>query len=154
MEHEMRRSDRQLPVEVAHALLERGEICQLAMVDKGEPYLVTLNYGFREGTLYFHAARQGRKMDILADGSRVCFTVVPRHELVVAEKGCDYSMKYESVVGWGSVRFLEDPEAKHCALGIIMAQYAPGEFSFPEGSVAATAVFAVDIEEMTAKSNF
>ena len=154
MEHEMRRSDRQLPAEAAPALLQRGEVCQLAMVDQGEPYLVTLNYGFREGTLYFHAARQGRKMDILSDGSRVCFTVVPRHELLAAEKGCDYTMKYESVVGWGVVRFLRDPEEKRCALGIIMAQYAPGVFSFPEAAVAATAVFAVDIEKMTAKSNF
>lgn len=154
MEYEMRRAERQLPVGAAHALLARGEICQLAMVDRGEPYLVTLNYGFKERTLYFHAARQGRKMDILSDGSRVCFTVVQRHELVTAEKACNYSMKYESVVGWGSVRFLQHPDEKRDALGVIMAQYAPGEFSFPDGPVAGTALFAVDIEQMTAKSNF
>lgn len=35
-----------------------------------------------------------------------------------------------------------------------MAHYAQGEFSFPEGALAGTAVFAVDIEQMTAKSNF
>lgn len=150
----MRRVDRQLGGDAAYELLEKGKICHLAMVAEGEPYLVTMNYGYRDGALYFHAAQEGRKMEALGNGSRVCFTVVPRHELVVAEKACGYSMKYESVVGWGKARMVEDPGEKRRALGVIMAQYAPGVFEFPDDAVAATAVFIVEIEELTGKSNF
>jgi len=154
MGQEMRRGDRQLSEEAAHALLKKGTVCHLAMVAQGEPYLVTLNYGFHDRTMYCHCAREGKKMDVLAVCRRVCFTVLPRHELVLAEKGCDYSMKYESVVGYGTVRFLEEREEKCRALGIIMAQYAPGDFAFPDAPLARTAVFAVDIEELTGKSSY
>lgn len=153
MKHEMRRGDRRLSREEAHALLEKGKVCHLALVGQGEPYLVTMNYGYRASTMYFHCASEGKKMEFLADGSRVCFTVVTRHELVVADVPCSYSMKYESVVGYGKVRLLEGHEEKCRALGAIMAQYAPGEFEFPEVTVARTAVFAVDIGEMSGKSN-
>lgn len=154
MPQKLRRGDRELPAQAAQAVLEKGAVCHLAMVDKGEPYLVTLNYGFRDSTLYFHCAKGGRKMEALAEGRRVCFTVVPRHELAVAEQGCDYSMRYESVVGYGTVRFLEEAEEKRRGLGIIMAQYASGEFSFPDGSLARTVVFAVSVEELTGKSSY
>lgn len=154
MRHEMRRRERQLDEAHAHALLEKGDVCHLAMVDRGEPYLVTLNYGYRDSTMYFHCAMQGRKMALLEEGSRVCFTVVPRHELLAAEKGCDFSMKYESVVGYGTVRVLEDPEEKRRGLSIVMAQYASGNFVFPYASVARTAVFAVEIEELSGKSTY
>ena len=154
MSQEMRRKERQLSREATIALLEKGEVCHLALVAQGEPYLVTLNYGYREGVMYFHCAREGRKMDFLSQGSRVCFSVVPRHELVVAEAPCNYSMKYESVVGSGTLRFLEEREEKRRALAVIMGQYAPGNFDFPEGAVARTRVFAVDVEELSGKSSY
>lgn len=153
MGYQMRRKERQLSTEGAAALLERGSVCHLAMVDEGEPYLVTMNYGYREGTLYFHCAHQGRKMDILAREERVCFSVITRHDLAAGEEPCEYTMKYESVVGKGRVRLVPGPDEKRAALGLIMAQYAPGEYRFPEKVLDATAVFAVDIEEMTGKSN-
>lgn len=154
MRHEMRRRERQLDEADAYALLEKGDVCHLAMVDRGEPYLVTLNYGYRDSIMYFHCAMEGRKKDLLEKGSRVCFTVVPRHELLPAEKGCDFSMKYESVVGYGAVRLLEEPEEKRLGLSIVMAQYASGDFVFPDASLARTLVFAVDIEELSGKSTY
>lgn len=154
MGHEMRRKDRQLPGEAAAELLEKGDICHLAMVAQGEPYLVTMNYGYAGGVLYLHSAREGRKMGLLHDGARVCFTVVPRHELVVAESACSYSVRYESVTGYGRVRVLETREEKVRGLEAIMAQYAPGSFEFPDGVLARTAVFAVDIEELSGKSSY
>jgi uncharacterized protein len=151
----MRRSDREVTGEAAlEALLGKGVVCQLALVRQGEPYLVSLNYGYRSGVLYFHCANSGRKVDILREAARVCFTVVTRHELLVAEKGCDYSMKFESVVGYGRPRFIEEREEKLQALSAIMAQYATGSFEFPEAALAQTTVFAVPIEEMTGKSSY
>ena len=154
MHHEMRRADRQVSGEAAEGMLGGGAVCHLAMVAQGEPYLVTLNYGFRAGTLYFHCADEGKKVEILRACGRVCFTVVPRHELLVAESACSYGMRYESVVGYGTPRFIEENEAKCEALGIIMAQYADGAFQFSGAALSRTRVFAVDIERMTAKSTY
>lgn len=154
MRHEMKRKERQLDQARAFSLLEKGEVCHLAMVDRGEPYLVTLNYGYRDSTLYFHCACQGRKMVVFSAGCRVCFTVVPRHELLPAAKACNFSTRYESVVGYGAVRIIEDAEEKRRGLSVIMAQYAAGDFAFPDAALAKTVVFAVDIEELSGKSNY
>jgi uncharacterized protein len=155
MAQEMIRSDREVTGQGAlEEILGKGVCCHLALVCQGEPYLVTLNYGFQSGTLYFHCANSGKKIEFLKGSGRVCFSVVTRHELVVAEKGCDYSMKFESVVGYGRPRFIEEREEKRRALDIIMAHYAPGAFEFPGKALAQTTVFALDTEEMTAKSSY
>ena len=155
MGQNMRRSDREVTGQAAlEEILSKGIACHLALVAEGEPYLVTLNYGFRAGTLYFHCANSGRKIDLLKSSVRVCFSVVTRHDLVVAQKGCDYSMKYESVVGYGRPRFIAEREEKCQALGVIMAQYAEGAFEFPDAALSQTTVFAIDIEEVTAKSSY
>lgn len=154
MDDLMRRKDRQLSVQCANELLANGKVCHLALAAQGEPYLVTLNYGYRDTTLYFHCARAGKKLELLQLNNRVCFTVVADTDLVPAEKACDFTMKYRSVVGYGSARIVEGHEEKCRALGIIMAQYASGDFDFPEATLSATTVFAVDITSMSAKSNY
>ncbi|MBJ6800052.1 pyridoxamine 5'-phosphate oxidase family protein [Geomonas propionica] len=153
MDETMRRKDRQLTALVANEILEKGEICQLALAAQGEPYLVTMNYGYRDSTLYFHCARAGKKLEVIEQNNRVCFTVVEHGAVLPAEKACDFTMKYRSVVGYGTARVIDGYQEKCEALGIIMAQYASGSFEFPEATLAATAVFAVDISSMAAKSN-
>jgi uncharacterized protein len=152
MGQHMRRSDRQVTGQAAlEEIIGRGVACHLALVAQGEPYLVTLNYGYRADTLYFHCATSGKKIDILKACDRVCFSIVTQHELVVGELGCDFSMKYESIVGYGKARFIDEPQQKRQALDIIMAQYAEGSFEYTDEG--RTAVFVVDIEQMTGKTN-
>jgi len=57
------------------------------------------------------------------------------------------------VVGQGQVEFIEALEEKRRALGVIMAQYAPGEFTFPEVSVQRTLIYRLVIEQMTGKQS-
>lgn len=154
MDDMLRRKDRQLSAQAANDLLAQGKVCHLALAAHDEPYLVTLNYGYRDTTLYFHCAGAGKKLELLRQNSRVCFTVVADTKLVPSEKACDFTMKYRSVVGYGTARLVEGHEEKSRALDIIMAQYATEEFEFPQSGITATTVFVVDIESMTAKSNY
>lgn len=154
MDDTMRRKDRHLSAQAANEILEKGAVCHLALVGQGEPYVVTLNYGYRDSILYFHCARAGKKLELLEQNSRVCFTVVEHGPVLPAEIACDFTMKFRSVVGYGSARIIAGYEEKSAALGIIMAQYAPGEFEFRETMLAATTVFAVDVASMSAKSNY
>ena len=69
-------------------ILQRGTICHLAMVDGGRPYVVPLCYGYRDGVLFAHSAREGRKLDLLRRNSAVCFDVAVDTELAPGQGPC------------------------------------------------------------------
>ncbi|HNU36204.1 MAG TPA: pyridoxamine 5'-phosphate oxidase family protein, partial [Methanomassiliicoccales archaeon] len=69
-------------------VIRRAEVCRLAMVDDGEPYIVPMNFGFRKGTFYFHCAKEGRKLEVLRKAPRVCFELEAGVQLVRGEKAC------------------------------------------------------------------
>ena len=74
----MRRKDRAV-TDRAQILdiLSRCHCCRLGFQDKEEVYIVPLNFGYTESdghlTLYFHSARQGRKIDLIARTHRAGF---------------------------------------------------------------------------------
>ena len=149
----MRRSDREITDRNAiEEIIRSAQVCRLGMIDHNTPYIVPLNFGYRNGIFYFHSAREGRKIGILAGGQKVCIEIDGGHELVTSEVACDWGMRYTSIIAFGQPRFIVDPLAKREALAIIMAQYAGAQtFDFPESAITATTVFAVDVESMTGK---
>ncbi|MCC8194850.1 MAG: Rrf2 family transcriptional regulator, partial [Deltaproteobacteria bacterium] len=73
----MRRKDRALPAAAAWELLEKGEYGFLVTVGAdGLPYGVPLSYVLLEGGVYFHSARDGRKIDNILFCRDVSLTVV------------------------------------------------------------------------------
>jgi nitroimidazol reductase NimA-like FMN-containing flavoprotein (pyridoxamine 5'-phosphate oxidase superfamily) len=134
-------------------IFRKGKFCHLAMVDDGEPYLITMNYGYRENALYFHAALEGRKIDVLRASPEVCFQVVTETRLTTGEDACDdWTMKYKSVVGYGRVVFIETEKEKIEALNILMDQYTTrGPFEFKQKRLDETAIFKVEITSLTGK---
>jgi hypothetical protein len=111
--YHLRRVDREItdPAEVA-AVLRNGTFTTIAMCQDGEPYLVTLSYGFDEerGALYFHMSTTGRKLDALAADPRVCATVINDRGYQHGE--CKHL--YDSVVLTGRMSLVTDPdEARH-----------------------------------------
>lgn len=77
MTHEMRRKDRAISSEEAMELLVRGEYGVLSLCDQdGQPYGVPLSYCVIDDGIYFHAATEGRKLDCIAENSKVSFAVV------------------------------------------------------------------------------
>ncbi|MDZ7667608.1 MAG: pyridoxamine 5'-phosphate oxidase family protein [Desulfotignum sp.] len=148
----MRRKEKQITdmKEVAQ-ILEQAQVCRLAMVDQGRPYVVPLNFGYRDGALYFHCAREGRKMDVLKANPNVCFEVDELVKINKAAQACDWSVSFKSVIGTGTARILDTPAEKKKGLDIIMAQYSDRSFDYPEEMLAKTAVIKVTVEEMTGK---
>ena len=134
------------------AIIKQCAVCRLAMVDNGQPYIVPLNFGYEtEGEklrLYFHCADAGRKVDILRKNPAVCFEMDRDHALLPGPSACGYSFRYESVIGTGAARFLDRPEDKIHALGLLMCQMTGrDDFSFEENQVGKLLVFAVDARE-------
>lgn len=148
----MRRKEKEItdPAEM-EAIIRQSAVCRLGMIDGDRPYVVPLSFGYQDGTLYFHSAQQGHKIDLLKSHPRVCVEFDRIHETMPAEKACDWSVRFESLIGFGRAEFVEDLDEKRQALDRIMAQYAKGAFSYPEAALKATAVFKVVLERMTGK---
>ena len=148
----MRRTDKEIADRAQiESIIQRSMVCRLAMADNNQPYIVPLCFGYKDQTLYFHSAGQGKKLDILKKNNRVCFEFDIDYELIKEDKACDWGMKYKSVVGFGRASFIKDFESKCKALDVIMQQYSGASFVYPETKVKNIVVIKVEIENMTGK---
>lgn len=108
----MRRSRQQLGEEEAVEVLKSAKRGVLSVIgDDGWPYGIYLNPLYDDGTIYFHGAKAGYKIDALRRDARASFTVID--EGVKDDDGWAYT--FRSVVVFGRVEFIDD-QAK--ALGI------------------------------------
>ncbi|MCP4610553.1 MAG: pyridoxamine 5'-phosphate oxidase family protein [Planctomycetes bacterium] len=148
----MRRKDQEInDIGIIEGIIRKGQVCRLALSENGRPYIVPLCFGYKENNLYFHTAREGKKLDILRKNNNVCFEIDIDQELVKGKKVCNCSMKYRSVIGFGKAELIEDIESKRKAFNIIMQNYLEGLFKYPEESVKNTVIIKVEIESMTGK---
>lgn len=132
-------------------IIRRSSVLRLAMVDGGRPYLVPVCFGYHENALYIHCAPEGRKIDILRQSPLVCFEFDLDASIVRADKACNWTVRYSSVIGYGVAVFIHDARLKRDALKIIMNQYADAEIHIPEKAVDTVAIIRIDIMEMTGK---
>ena len=154
MGNKVRRDDKEIKDhEGIREILKKGLVCHVAMVDDGRPYMVAMNYGFRDDIIYLHAALEGRKIDILRKNPDICFMVHIGNRLTTGTDACgDWTMKYRSVIGFGKATLIEKDEEKIPSMNIILDQYTTkGPFEFSPIRVAETMVIRIDIEEMTGK---
>ena len=126
-------------------------VCRLAIADDEAPYIVPLNFGYRENTLYFHSAGAGRKLDLLQKNPVVGFEVESGVKLVSGEKACDWGVSFRSIIGYGRAALVDDSDEKRRGLDIIMAHYSDGEFDYPDENLKRTTVIRVDFTSMTGK---
>ena len=148
----MRRKDKEIRDKTRiEQIIQDARVCRLALADNGQPYVVPLNFGYRDGVVYFHSARQGRKIDMLKANPRVCLEFSTALELVRGETPCDWGQRFQSVIAFGNARLIEDDAAKSAALDIIMAHYGGRGGDYPEKKLKMTAVIEVKLTEMTGK---
>jgi nitroimidazol reductase NimA-like FMN-containing flavoprotein (pyridoxamine 5'-phosphate oxidase superfamily) len=148
----MRKKEKEITDPAAmESIIRRSRVCRLAMSEDNRPYVVPLCFGYRDRTLYFHCAREGRKTDILRRNNRVCVEFDIDQELVTAAEACKFDMKFRSVIGFGKAFLVEDPEERRKGLEAIMAQYAGKSFSYPDEIVGKTLVIRVEVESLTGK---
>lgn len=152
----MRRNEREVAnKDEIESIISHSDVCRVAITNENTPYIVTMNFGYTGGKnpcLYFHCANEGRKLDMIRRNNYVCFEMDTDHIIYKGEKGCDWGMKYSSVVGYGKIFFVEDYAEKIAGIGHIMDHYgSSGFYSFDEKVLAQTTVLRLDISEMTGK---
>ena len=149
----MRRNDKEIkdPI-LIEKILEKADICRIALIDEGRPYIVPMNYGYKDQCIYLHSASEGHKIDILKKNNQVCFEIEYKTELLKAEKPCQYGMKYYSIIGWGNTKFLTDFQEKIKSLDIIMQKHDPNMiFKYNENQVNLLTIILIEIDKLTGK---
>lgn len=155
----MRRKDREVLDEVKiDKFIRNCDCCRIGFYDKenNEVYIVPLNFGYshvdNKRVFYFHGAKEGRKIELISKTKKVSFEMDSNHELIVGKMACNYSERYQSVMGTGLISFVEDKDQKIAALNEIMFQSTgKKDWEFPEPMLNGVAVFKIEVTSLSAK---
>jgi nitroimidazol reductase NimA-like FMN-containing flavoprotein (pyridoxamine 5'-phosphate oxidase superfamily) len=149
----MRRKEKEITSrEEIDAILSGQNLCHLAMVDDGEPYIIPLTYAYDGNNLFIHSAKEGRKIDVLKKNNRVCFDVCGDFQPASADKVCRKSTKFSSVIGTGHAEFVQDREGVVLALNALMKQtFGPGTWDFVEEKVNNVLIIKIVIDSLSGK---
>lgn len=151
----MRRSDREVKeFEEIVAIMEKCDVCRIALNGDGYPYILPLNFGMcvkeNKIVLYFHGALEGTKYDLIEKDNRASFEMDCGHKLVTEIERGNCTMNYESVIGQGHIEMIPDDE-KYDALCILMRHYHQEDFPFDRAVMPNTKVFRLVVEKVTGK---
>ena len=120
----MRRHRQQLSREECENILGRCTSGVLALTgDGGYPYAVPLSYVYTDGSIIFHSAVEGHKVDAIKRDSRCSFCVIEQDEIKPAE----FTTHFRSVIAFGRIHILEDDDDKVQALRLLGRRYSPND---------------------------
>lgn len=136
------------------AIIAKSKVCFVGLADTdGTPYVLPMNFGYKDGVVYLHSAQEGRSISILNRNPNVCITFSIDHALVFQhpEVACSYRMRSKSVIAWGKVIFEERYDEKVEALNIIMKQYVDKDFCYSDPAIRNVKIWKVKVSEITCK---
>lgn len=118
----MRRKRQQLSNEESIGLLQKATAGTLALLgDGGYPYAVPLSYVYADGHLYFHSALSGHKIDAIRNCAKASFCVIAQDQV----KPQEYTTYFRSVIAFGNIHIVEDPEEKLAIARLLGNRYNP-----------------------------
>ncbi len=154
----MRRKDREIKDKaLIEQFIAKEQIIRIAFYDNGDLYIVPLNYGFiyenDKYVFYFHGAKAGRKFELSKSSPMVGFEIDGKYELLQADVACDYSAKFQSVIGTGRLSIIEDYEEKIKGLNTLMNHISgKSEWNYSKDMVNAVAVFRLEVDKLSCKA--
>lgn len=155
----MRRKDREV---TEHKMMEEFiadcHCCRIGFNDDGEVYIVPMNFGYEieDGmdVFYFHCAKEGRKLDIIRKNPKVGFELDYHYKLKVGEQACSCSARFRSLIGTGTIGFVEELEAKKKGLISLMKQTTKrADWEFVPEMLEKVCVLKLAVESMTCKEH-
>lgn len=131
----MRRRDREV-TEQSEVLeiLERCDTLRIGIQGEKYPYVVPVSFGVEtreeQAVIYFHCARQGKKVELLMQNPSVCVEGDVFYKTEETEHGI--TARYESVIGFGECRFLSEKEEILHGLTVLMEHYGYSQYPLAE----------------------
>lgn len=155
----MRRKEREIKdFEKMMAILKACDCCRIGLVDGDEAYIVPMNFGYEvvdnKLTLYFHCAKEGRKIDLIPNQKSVTFEMDTKHTLTSGDIACAYSFLYQCVMGKGTMEILNETDTKIYGLQKVMAHYTEKEnWEFMPSLLDRTYVLKLTVTEWSCKEH-
>lgn len=155
----MRRKDREVTdYSKTLEIIEQCDCCRLGFYDGEEVYIVPLNFGYKSEndklTLYFHSAKEGRKITLINQVSSVAFEMDTNYKLNEGNTPCEYSARFDSNIGNGKIRIVEEIAEKEVALQLLMQKTThKSDWKFSEPMLNSVCVFKVEVSKISCKSH-
>lgn len=150
----MRRNDKEITEQKAlDEIMKKAQVCRLGVSYESMAYIIPMSFGYADRVLYFHSGPEGLKLMILRENPKACFEVEIDTQVIPSELGCNWSMRYQSVIGFGEAEFIEDLDGKRKALQIIMQQYGDDLKMVEDAELSGVIIFKLVVSTMTGKKS-
>ena len=151
----MRRKDKEIiDFNDIEAILKRNNICRIGLSDDNVPYIIPMNYGYKNYTLIFHSAKEGKKIDIIRNNPEACFEITEDIKIIESDKACSFGTRYRSVFGKGKIEIIDDESMKIEGLNVLMAQHSDkNNWEFSKKSLQNIVILKLDIDELSGKQS-
>ena len=138
----------------SNSILARAIIAHVAISINGQPFVLPLACAPFKDELLLHGSTASRLFKALSSGVPACVNITLVDALVLARTSFDSSMRYHSLVAFGSARVLGDGE-KLSALNALTEHLFPGRSKELRDSslkeLKATSILAFPLNEMSIK---
>lgn len=137
-------------------ILNKCQTIRLGLFGGEYPYIVPLSFGLEVKNdklfIYFHCAKEGKKVDLLSINDKACIEADILNGYKRTENGI--TADYESVIAYGNVEEVFDEEAVH-GIKLLLEHCGVSGYS-PEQCVMTkiVAVYKMSVDEITGKKRF
>lgn len=151
----MRRTDKEISDKVLISqIIDNSQVCRLGLAMGNTPYILPVSFGYDGTAIYFHTAKEGRKIVFLAANNRVCFEFehgvqVIRHD----SNPCKWTFSFQSVIGYGTVLELTESPEKIEGLNHIMKHYSGRGWPISANETEDIRVWRIAIESLSGKQS-
>ena len=116
--------------ETIHALLNECEYGTLSLIDNNVPYGIPLNFVWWEEGVAFHGAKEGKKIELIAQNQHASLSIVKPYSLLPSyfsetTSACPASQLYASIIMQGIITIIDTNEQKASALNALMEKLQP-----------------------------
>lgn len=170
----MRRKDRAMGEDYGFEIIDKSKYGLVSMIEENDqPYGIPLSIIREENILYFHSAKDGKKVKIFEKNPKLSIAFIGQVQVPenFTEEELDgivedeskavllissvFTTEYESVVVKGKVELVEDEKEKIKVMKLICEKYTPTKMKYFNMAIKAglkrTNVYKVKIEDITSK---
>ena len=141
--------------ETIYRILDEALICHVGIVERGQPYVIPINFARVGDSIVLHGAKASRLLKHVEEGHPICVEATIVDGLVLARSIFHHSVNYRSVVVFGTGRLVVEEQEKLAALEAVSEHLIPGrwkEARLPnQKELNATSVVSIRIDEASAK---
>lgn len=115
---------------IIHTLLNECEYGTLSLIDNNVPYGIPLNFVWWEEGVAFHGAKEGKKIELIAQNPNASLSIVKPYSLLPSyfsetTSACPASQLYASIIMQGVITIIDTNEQKASALNALMEKLQP-----------------------------